>query len=75
VLWLYDSRARGEASATSDYDLAIAFTVYIDDLVERRLGSELLALSWTKALNLPLFTRIIITVVWLNNNELCQNGN
>ena len=54
VLWLYGSRARGEASSTSDYDLAIAFTDYIDDPVERRLRPELLALSWGKTLDIPM---------------------
>ena len=39
VLWLYGSRARGQASSTSDYDLAIAFTDYIEDPVERRSPS------------------------------------
>ena len=54
VLWLYGSRARGKASSTSDYDLAIAFTQYIDDPVERRLRPELLALTWTKKLGVEL---------------------
>lgn len=48
MLWFYGSRARGQASSTSDYDLAIAFTQYVDDPVERRLRPELLALTWTK---------------------------
>lgn len=54
VLWLYGSRARDQASKSSDYDLAIAFKSYIPDPVERRLRPELLALQWHKALNLPL---------------------
>jgi predicted nucleotidyltransferase len=54
VLWLYGSRARGKASSTSDYDLAIAFTQYIDDPVERRLRPELLALNWAKILDVEL---------------------
>jgi predicted nucleotidyltransferase len=86
VLWLYGSRARGEASATSDYDLAIAFTVYIDDPVERRLRPELLALSWIKVLNIPLsiidinqaslpMAYTIVqdnTVIYGNNNYRCM---
>lgn len=43
-----------QASVTSDYDLAIAFTDYINDPFERRLRPELLALSWTKKLNTSL---------------------
>jgi predicted nucleotidyltransferase len=54
VLWLYGSRARGQASSTSDYDLAIAFTQYIDDPVERRLRPEVLALTWAKKLGVEL---------------------
>ena len=54
VLWLYGSRARGQASSTSDYDLAIAFTQYIDDPVERRLRPEMLALTWAKKLGVEL---------------------
>ncbi len=54
VLWLYGSRARGQSSSTSDYDLAIAFTQYIDDPVERRLRPEMLALTWAKKLGVEL---------------------
>ena len=54
VLWLYGSRARGQASTNSDYDLAIAFTDYIADPVERRLRPELLALTWAKSLGIEL---------------------
>lgn len=54
VIWLYGSRARGQASSTSDYDLAITFKDYIDDPVERRLRPELLALAWAKTLNIPM---------------------
>jgi len=54
VVWLYGSRARGKASASSDYDLAIAFTTYIDDPVERRLRPELLALNWASKLEVEL---------------------
>jgi len=39
VLWLYGSRARGQASTNSDYDLAVAFTDY------GKMGIRLL-LSW-----------------------------
>lgn len=54
VLWLYGSRARGNAQHNSDYDLAIAFTQYIKDPVERRLRPELLALEWNKLIGASL---------------------
>ena len=54
VLWLYGSRARGSASNTSDYDLAVAFKVYEKDPLERRLRPELLAMNWAKSLGVEL---------------------
>lgn len=54
ILWLYGSRARGTEAPESDYDLAIAFTHYLDHPVDRRLRPELLALAWNKTLQLPL---------------------
>jgi len=51
IVWLYGSRARGNAHSQSDYDLAIAFKTYIEDPIERRLRPELLALKWCKKLN------------------------
>lgn len=54
VLWLYGSRARGNANNNSDYDLAIAFKTYIDDPLERRLKPELLALKWKNQLKIEL---------------------
>jgi len=51
IVWLYGSRARGNAHSQSDYDLAIAFKTYIEDPIERRLRPELLALKWCKQLN------------------------
>lgn len=52
ALWLYGSRARGDHHADSDYDLAVAFTDWIDDAMERRLRPEMLALEWQQALEL-----------------------
>jgi predicted nucleotidyltransferase len=54
VLWLYGSRAKGNANNNSDYDLAIAFKTYIDDPLERRLKPELLALKWKNQLKIEL---------------------
>lgn len=53
VLWLYGSRAKGTATAESDYDLAVAFTGAPADRPERRLRPELLALDWAQTLSLP----------------------
>lgn len=50
ALWLYGSRARGCHNASSDYDLAVLFTSYQTDPVDRRLAPELLALDWQRQL-------------------------
>lgn len=50
ALWLYGSRARGEHHSGSDYDLAVAFTTWMADPLERRLRPELLALEWQRTL-------------------------
>jgi hypothetical protein len=52
ALWLYGSRARGDHHANSDYDLAVAFSDWLDDPLERRLRPEVLALDWQQALAL-----------------------
>ncbi len=53
VLWLYGSRAKGNAGPHSDWDLAVAFDpVKLSDPLERRLRPELLALDWQRALGL-----------------------
>lgn len=53
ALWLYGSRARGDAGAASDYDLAVIFSSWEPDPLERRLRPEVLALDWQQALDLP----------------------
>ncbi|SFX75920.1 type VII toxin-antitoxin system MntA family adenylyltransferase antitoxin [Marinospirillum alkaliphilum] len=53
ALWLYGSRARGDAGATSDYDLAVIFSSWEPDPLERRLRPEVLALDWQQSLGLP----------------------
>lgn len=53
LLWLYGSYAKGNAHENSDIDLAVAFKAWENDVVERRLRPELLALDWQHTLNLP----------------------
>lgn len=52
VVWLYGSRAKGSATAESDYDLAVAFHDFPEDPLERRLRPELLAQAWQDQLGL-----------------------
>ncbi|WP_157798181.1 type VII toxin-antitoxin system MntA family adenylyltransferase antitoxin [Aeromonas cavernicola] len=53
VLWLYGSRAKGNAGPHSDWDLAVAFDpVKLADVLDSRLRPELLALAWQRALGL-----------------------
>lgn len=52
VLWLYGSRAKGNARPDSDYDLAIAFKQFPKDITERRLRPELLAIDWSNTLKI-----------------------
>lgn len=59
-LWLYGSRARGDHHGASDYDLAVAYTTWLDDPFERRLRPELLAQSWEDLLNVPEGTISIV---------------
>ena len=52
LLWLYGSYAKGTAHEKSDLDLAVVFKLWEDDMIERRLRPELLALEWQKQLRL-----------------------
>lgn len=52
ILWLYGSRAKGTATPSSDYDLAVAFTHVLKQPLERRLRPELLAIDWLQQLSL-----------------------
>jgi predicted nucleotidyltransferase len=53
ALWLYGSHAKGNAGPDSDIDLAIIFKSRIDDIFDRRLRPELLAIEWQALLTLP----------------------
>ncbi len=52
AVWLYGSRARGDHHPESDFDLAVAYTSWISDPLERRLRPELLAQEWQRELGL-----------------------
>ena len=52
ILWLYGSYAKGTFHAGSDIDLAVVFKSWQEDIIERRLKSELLAMEWQKSLGL-----------------------
>ena len=52
VLWLYGSYAKGTFNEGSDIDLAVVFKDWQENIIERRLKSELLAIEWQKALAL-----------------------
>ncbi|MDD5229050.1 MAG: nucleotidyltransferase domain-containing protein [Methylococcales bacterium] len=63
IVWLYGSRAKGNAHLHSDYDLAVAFTSFIkDDPIEKRLRPECLAIDWQHALNLHDFELSIVDI-------------
>ena len=53
VMWLYGSRAKGTYTATSDYDLAVAFRDPVESPLERRLRPETLAQQWADSLGMP----------------------
>jgi uncharacterized protein len=50
ILWLYGSRANQTEQAHSDYDLAIAFNLYLKDPLENSLRPEKLRLEWCQQL-------------------------
>ncbi|MGJ7461836.1 type VII toxin-antitoxin system MntA family adenylyltransferase antitoxin [Halomonas sp. MA07-2] len=52
ALWLYGSRAKGTATAGSDFDLAVAFRTFEKDPLERRLRPELLVQTWQDTLGM-----------------------
>lgn len=62
ALWLYGSRARGDNHNNSDYDLAVVFTTWEKEPLERRLRPELLAIDWHSELSLPENTLSIVDI-------------
>lgn len=52
LLWLYGSHAKGTAHEKSDIDLAVIFKIWEEDVIERRLRPELLAIEWQRKLSL-----------------------
>lgn len=63
IVWLYGSRAKGNAHRNSDYDLAVAFKSFIkNDPLEKRLRPECLALDWQQALGLHDFKLSIVDI-------------
>ena len=52
ALWLYGSHAKGNSTQYSDIDLAVLFANAEQDLLTRRLRSELLAIEWCEKLQL-----------------------
>lgn len=82
ALWLYGSRTKGQASAQSDYDLAVLFSYYEPDPLERRLIPELLAMDWQRQLPHAALSVIDIqqvslplayTVIQDNSLLFCRN--
>ncbi len=63
IVWLYGSRAKGNAHPSSDYDLAVAFNSFIkDDPMEKRLRPECLAIEWQQALGLHDFQLSVVDI-------------
>jgi predicted nucleotidyltransferase len=63
IVWLYGSRAKGNAHRNSDYDLAVAFKSFIkNDPLEKRLRPECLALDWQQTLGLKDFQLSIVDI-------------
>lgn len=49
--WLYGSRARGQASDKSDYDIAILFNSHINEPLTNRIRVEKLSTDWSSQTN------------------------
>jgi uncharacterized protein len=63
IVWLYGSRAKGNAHQYSDYDMAVAFKSFIkNDPLEKRLRPECLALDWQQTLGLHDFQLSIVDI-------------
>jgi len=64
VLWLYGSRAKGNASQASDYDLAVAFKSFPEDKWQQRILPESLAIDWAEKLGVDAN---LVSVVDINH--------
>ena len=53
ALYLYGSHAKGNAHEHSDIDLAVIFSTYEKNPLQRRLRPEVLAIDWMIELGLP----------------------
>lgn len=53
IVWLYGSRATGDASEHSDFDIAIAFNNFNLSNIEKYLRPNELAIDWASTLDLP----------------------
>lgn len=62
VMWLYGSRADNRFHEKSDYDLAIAFTNFLTDPLDKRARPEMLALEWQSLLKLDEHTLSIVDI-------------
>jgi predicted nucleotidyltransferase len=67
VLWLYGSRAKGNAQEHSDYDFAVAFRYPEAASLRQRIEPELLAMEWADKLGLADH---ILSVVDINHLPL-----
>lgn len=62
VMWLYGSRADNTFHEKSDYDLAIAFTNFLTNPLDKRARPEMLALEWQSLLKLDEHTLSIVDI-------------
>jgi uncharacterized protein len=54
VLWLYGSRAKGNADDNSDYDLAIAYSQANEIKIDKDYFSDELAFKWSQDLGIEI---------------------
>ena len=80
-VWLYGSRARNTHSNTSDYDIAVLFSSFISDPLERRLRPEQLSMEWSQACRQEVnivdisLVHLPLAMTVLNDNQLLFDGN
>ena len=61
VVWLYGSRAKGNANEKSDYDLAIAYSKFNDKLASSGYYGDDLAYKWSQK------TSVEISIIDINH--------